>query len=95
VIDEVTGWQGHSPEEVKAMTDRLAHLRAEQQARIAQIPSEAALGQVQARADEVAREWAPDAEYLGCRLLMIIRGRDVSIFSKMAYRSEARRGAYG
>jgi rifampin ADP-ribosylating transferase len=26
VVGEVTGWKGHSPEQVKAMHDRLAHL---------------------------------------------------------------------
>lgn len=26
VISEHTGWQGHSPEEIKAMKDRIAHL---------------------------------------------------------------------
>ena len=94
VIGEVTDWQGHAPEEIKAMTDALARLRAEQDERIAQIPNEAMFDQIQARADELAREWAPDSEFLGCMLLMLMRGRDVELFSTMVYRSELRDGTH-
>jgi hypothetical protein len=94
VVREVTEWQGHSPEEIKAMTDGLARLRAEQDERVAQIPTEAMFDQIRARADEAAREWAPDSEHLGCILLMLMRGRDVEVFSTMAYRSEARDGTH-
>lgn len=94
VVGEVTDWQGHSPEEIAAMTDGLARLRAEQDERIAQIPTETAIDQIHARADEAARAWAPDSEYLGCILLMRVRGRDAKVFATMAYRSEARDGSH-
>jgi len=94
VVGEVTDWQGHSPEAIEAMINGLARLRAEQHERIAQIPSGAIFDQIHARADEVAREWAPDSKFLGCMLLSIIRGRDVEVFSTMAYRSEARDGTH-
>jgi hypothetical protein len=90
VVGEVTDWKGHSPEEIKAMTDARDRLLAAQAARVAHIPSEADFGQIHARADEAAHGWAPDPEYLGCILLMLIRGADVEVFSAMAYRSELR-----
>jgi hypothetical protein len=90
VVSEVTGWQGHSPKEIKAMTEARDRLLAAQAARVARIPSEADFYQLHAQADELAREWASDAEYSGCMLLMLIRGADVEVFSAMAYRSELR-----
>jgi rifampin ADP-ribosylating transferase len=90
VVGEVTDWQGHSPEEIKAMTDARDRLLAAQAARVARIPSEADFDQLHAQAHELAREWASDPEYIGCMLLMLIRGADVEVFSVMAYRSELR-----
>jgi len=90
VIGEVTEWQGHSPEEIKAMTDARDRLLAAQAARIAHIPSAADFDQIHARADDAAHEWAPEAEYLGCMLLMLIRGADVEVLAAMTYRSEVR-----
>lgn len=90
VVGEVTDWQGHSPEEIKAMTDARDRLFAAQAARVAHIPSEADFDQIHARADELAREWTPAPSYLGCKLLMLIRGADVGVFSAMTYRSEVR-----
>jgi rifampin ADP-ribosylating transferase len=90
VVGEVTDWQGHSPAEIKAMTDALDRHRAEQALRVAHIPSEADFNQIHAQADTAARDWAPDAAYRGCMLLMLIRGVDVTVFSAMAYRSEGR-----
>lgn len=87
VVGEVTDWQGHSPEEIKAMTDGRDRLLAAQAARIAYIPSEAGFDQIHAQANALAREWAPDTEYLGCKLLMLIRGADVEVFAAMTYRS--------
>ena len=63
---------------------------AAQADRIARIPSEADFARICARADESARAWAADAEYVGCTLLMLIRGADVEVFSAMTFRSEAR-----
>jgi hypothetical protein len=90
VVGEVTDWQGHSPEEIKAMTDAVDRSFAAQAARVAHIPSEADFGHMHARADELGREWMPDSDYLGCMLLMLIRGPDVEVFSAMMYRSEVR-----
>ena len=90
VVGEVTDWQGHSPEEIKAMMDARDRLYAEQAARVAHIPSEADFDQIHARADELARDWMPDSDYVGCMLLMLVRGTDVEIFSAMTYRSEVR-----
>jgi rifampin ADP-ribosylating transferase len=88
VVGEVTDWQGHSPEEIKAMTDARERLLAAQAARVAHIPSEADFDQIHAQASELAREWTPASEYIGCTLLMLIRGADVEVFSAMAYRSD-------
>lgn len=90
VVGEVTGWQGHSPEQIKAMTDARDRRLAAQAAQVAHIPGEADFDRIHARAGELAREWAPDPEYLGCVLMMRIRAADVEVFSAMAYRSEAR-----
>jgi len=90
VVGEVKDWQGHSPEEIKAMLDAQDRLYAAQAARVAHIPSEADFEEIHARADESAREWMPDSDYVGCMLLMLIRGADVEILSAMTYRSEVR-----
>ncbi len=90
VIGEVTDWQGHSPEEIKAMTDARDRMYAEQAERVARIPSEPDFDQLHATASKLACEWSPDSEYLGCMLLMLIRGEHVEVSSAMAYRSDAR-----
>jgi hypothetical protein len=90
VVGEVTDWQPHAPEEVKAMLEAQDRLFAQQAARMARVPSAAGLEQIRARADELARAWAPDPEYLGCTLLMLIRGVDVEVLSTLTYRSETR-----
>jgi len=87
VVEEVTGWQGHSPEEIKAMTDALARHQANQTARIAGIPTEADFQQMYAQADASARAWAEDAVFNGGRLMMLIRGVQVTNFASMRYRS--------
>jgi hypothetical protein len=92
VVGEVTDWQGHSPEEIKAMMDARDRRLAVQAAQVARIPREADLDQVHARANEIACEWSPDPEYLGCVLMMRIRAVDVEVFSAIAYRSEVRGG---
>ena len=70
VVGEVTDWEPHSPEEIKAMMDRQDRLYALQAERIARIPSVSDFDQIHAQADEFAREWTPAPEYLGCMLLM-------------------------
>jgi Rifampin ADP-ribosyl transferase len=90
VVGEVKDWQGHSAEEIQAMLDGQERVYAEQAARIAHIPSEADFDHIRTRADALARAWAPDPEYVGCELLMLIRGTDVENFSAMTYRSEVR-----
>jgi hypothetical protein len=89
VVGEVTDWEPHSPEEIQAMIDGQARLYAMQAARAARIPSEANLGQIHAQADERAREWTPESEYLGCTLLMLIRGATADVYSALSYHSEA------
>jgi len=90
VVGEVTDWQPHSPEEIKAMTDARDRILAAQAVRVAHIPGEADFDQIYTRAEELAHGWAPEPEYLGCMLLMLIRGAAVEVFSAMTYRSEAR-----
>lgn len=89
VVGEVTDWEPHSPEEIKAMLDRQDRLYALQAERIARIPSVSDFDQIHAQADEFAREWTPAPEYLGCMLLMLIRGTEVEVYSAISYRSEA------
>ena len=89
VVGEVTDWEPHSPEEIKAMMDARDRLLAEQTERIARIPSEADFGQIHEQADELAREWTPESEYRGCMLLMLIKGTDAKVCTAMSYRSEA------
>ena len=55
VVGEVTDWQPHSPQEIKAMIDGRDRTFAAQADRIARIPSEAGFAQIYARADETAR----------------------------------------
>lgn len=90
VVDEVTHWQGHSPEEIKAMMDALDRHRADQASRVACIPAESHFDQIHAEADAAARDWATDSEYRGCTLMMLIRGVDVATYSAMAYLSAGR-----
>ena len=88
VVGEVTGWEPHSPKEIKAMMDRQDHLYALQAERIARIPSPSDFDRTHAQADDLAREWTPAPEYLGCVLLMLIRGAETEVFSAVSYRSE-------
>ena len=90
VTGEVTDWQGHSPEALKAMADALEQVAQTQAALAAGIPDKADLDHMGDLADESAREWASDAEYLGCTLLMLIRGTDVEISSALDYHSSSR-----
>ena len=89
VVGEVTDWEPHSPEEVQAMLDGQARVYAMQAARVARIPSVVDFDQIRAQADELAREWTPQAEYLGCTLLMLISGAAVDVYSALSYSSEA------
>jgi hypothetical protein len=89
VIGEVTDWEPHSPEEIKAMLDRQARLYAMQAERIARVPSASDFDRIHAQADALAHEWAPAPKYLGCMLLMLIRGTEVEIYSALSYRSAA------
>lgn len=90
VVGEVTDWTPHSPEEIRRMTEGRDRMFAAQADRIAHIPSESGIAQLHTHADELARAWATDAAYVGCRLLMLIRGADVQVFSAMRYRSDTR-----
>jgi rifampin ADP-ribosylating transferase len=90
VVGEVTDWEPTAPDLIRAMLDAQDRIYAQQADRIARIPSAADLDQYRARADELARDWEPDAEYLGCSLLMLILGTDVEVFSSAKYRSEMR-----
>jgi hypothetical protein len=90
VVGEVTDWEPTPPDQIKAMLDAQDRIYAQQADRIAHIPSQAGFDDVRARADELARDWAPDAAYLGCTLLMLIRETDVEVFTATTYRSEAR-----
>jgi hypothetical protein len=89
VVGEVTDWRPHAPEEIEAMLEAQDRLYAQQAARIARIPDEDDVDRIHARADASAREWASDAGYVGCALLMLIRGTEVEVFSAMTYRSAA------
>lgn len=89
VVREVEDWEGHSPEEIQVMKDALAKTRAEQDQRIAHIPSEGALQQLLEQADSQAHAWAPDASYIGGTLLMLIRGPEVEVLTQLHYRSES------
>ena len=90
VTGEVTDWQGHSPEALKAMKDAVEQMARALEALVARIPSEADFDHIHDASDDLAREWASDAQYLGCTLLMLIRGADVEISSALDYHSPAR-----
>ena len=90
VTGEVTDWQGHSAEALKAMKDHLEQIARACNALVARIPSKADFDQIHNLSDELAREWASDAQYLGCTLLMLIRGADVEISSALDYHSRLR-----
>jgi hypothetical protein len=90
VVGEVTDWQGHSPEEIKAMTDARDRRLAAQAERVSRIPTAADFEEIHVRANELAREWAPDPQYVGCTLLMLIRRAEVEVYSAMLYHSDAR-----
>ena len=60
VVGEVTDWQGHSPEQIKMMTDAIDRRLAAQAAQVAHIPTETDFDQMHARANELACGWAPD-----------------------------------
>jgi len=90
VTGEVTDWQGHSPQALKAMKDALEQVARAQDALVARIPSKADFDHIHNLSDESAREWASDAQYLGCTLLMLIRGADVEISSALDYQSRSR-----
>lgn len=90
VVNEVTGWEGHSADEIEAMKDALGRHRAEQNSRVAAIPHVSYFERIHGKADAAAREWAVDSEYRSCMLLMLIRGVDVVTYSTIAYVSAGR-----
>jgi hypothetical protein len=90
VVGEVTDWEPTPPEQLRAMLDMQDRIYAQQAARMDHIPSVADFDEVRTRADALARHWARDSQYLGCKVLMLIRGTDTEVFSTMTYRSEAR-----
>jgi hypothetical protein len=87
VIGEVVDWVAHSEEEIATMKRALDRHRNEQAERIARIPTEAEVDRIHQEADTAAREWASDAAYVGCALLMVIRGVDVAMSYTMSYAS--------
>jgi rifampin ADP-ribosylating transferase len=89
VLGEITDWGPHSPDEIKAMRDRQDRLYALQAERIARIPSAPDFDRIHTQADELARQWTPAPEYLGCMLLMLIRGTEAEVYSTASYRSDA------
>ncbi len=90
VTGEVTDWQGHSPEALKAMKDSVEQVGRALDALVARIPGKADFDHIHNESDDLAREWASDAQYLGCTLLMLIRGADVEISSALDYHSRSR-----
>jgi hypothetical protein len=90
VVSEVKDWEGHSLEEIQAMKDALGRHRAEQALRVACIPDGSHFDQIHAEADATAQGWATDSEYRGCRLMMLIRGIDVTLYCAMVYESADR-----
>ncbi len=90
VTGEVTDWQGHSAEALKAMKDHLEQVAQARAALAARIPSQADFDQIHNSSDELAREWAADARYLGCTLRMLIRGAEAEISSALDYHSRSR-----
>ncbi len=90
VVGEVTDWEPHSPEQIKAMMDGQDRLYAKQAERIARIPGASEFEQIHAKADDLAHEWTKAPEYLGCMLLMRIRATEVEVYSAVSYCSAAR-----
>jgi Rifampin ADP-ribosyl transferase len=90
VTGEVSDWHEHSSEALKAMKDAVERVARAQNALVARIPSTADFDHIHNLSDELAREWASDAQYLGCTLLMLIRGADVEISSALDYHSRSR-----
>ena len=90
VVGEVTDWQGHTADELQAMKDALERHRVAQAARLGSIPNATELARLHAEADAAAREWADDAAYRSCTLLMRIRGVDVNLYASLAYDSAHR-----
>ena len=90
VTGEVADWQGHAPEALKAMKDAVERVARAQEALVGRIPGKVDLDHIHNLSDGSAREWAPDAQYLGCTLLMLIRGTDVEISSALDYHSRSR-----
>lgn len=90
VLGEVTDWEPHPPEQIKAMMDNQDRLYALQAERIAHIPSVSEFERIYADADALAHEWTPTPEYLGCMVLMLIRPKDVDVYVAVTYRAEAR-----
>jgi len=89
VVGEVTDWKPSPPEQIQAIMEAQDRLYAVQAERVARIPSAVEFGRIHARTDELAHEWTPQPEYVGCMLLMLIRGTDVGVCSAAWYRSEA------
>lgn len=87
VVGEVTDWEPHPQEEIKAMLDRQDRLYALQAERIARIPSPSDFDRIHAQADEIARAWTPAPEYLDCMLLMRIRRTEEEVYAAVSYRS--------
>lgn len=90
VVGEVTGWEGHTAEEIATMQAALAQHRADQTRRLAAVPDAAAIDSLDAEAEALSREWADDAEYAGCVLRMTIAGADASVAAAMTYASASR-----
>lgn len=90
VTGEVTDWQGHAPEALEAMKAHVEQTARAHDALAAQIPARADFDRIHDVSDASARQWASDAHYLGCTLLMLIRGADVEVFSALEYRSSSR-----
>lgn len=88
VIGEVTGWEPHPPEEIQAMKDAQDRLYAMQAERMARIPGASDFDRIHAQADERARAWTDTAEYVGCMLLMLIRGTEAEVYAALPYHSQ-------
>jgi len=71
------------------MMDRQDRLYALQAERIARIPSASDFDQMRAQADASAWEWTPAPAYVGCMLLMLIRGTEVAVYAAVSYRAAA------
>lgn len=87
VVGEVTDWEPTPPETIQAMLARQEQLYARQAERLARIPSASDFDRLRAQADGLAREWTSAPEYLGCMLLMRIRGTEDEFSTTLFYRS--------